>query len=124
MIINKEIEINLIHDLFRYNILFLGKKEDIYNINFFKYNSHNYDFKLLSKDNIIYDIVYENNYAFAYNAQKFVDKDKYEYNNLDYYSEEISILTSNGNMIKFRCVALFKPYGCCGKSIYYHSHGN
>jgi hypothetical protein len=124
-IMNDEIRCNLISDLSRYNILYIGEKEIFRKSKHHKHNTHNYDKKLLSYDNIIFDIIFEEKFSFALNPRKFIDRDKYEYNNYDEYDEEeISILTVDGKLNKFRYVALFKPYECCGKSIFYHSHGN
>jgi len=120
-IMNDEIKTCLISDLSRYNILYLGRKEIFNNPN---HNKYNYDRKILSEDNIIYDIIFEDEFAFALNPQKFIDRDKYEYALHDEYCEEISILTISGKLNKFRYVALFKPYRCCGKTIFYHCHGN
>jgi len=120
--LSKEIENLLTYDLSRYNILFLGKKEIIWDG--CKYNSHNYDCKLLSEDNIIYDIIHENGFSFAYNPQKFINRDKYEYKDRDEYGKEIYIFSPDGKLNIFRHVALFKPYRCCGNTIMYHVHGN
>ncbi len=116
-----KVDSNLAYGLSRYNILFLGTKEIIWDG--WIYNSHNYDYKLLSEDNIIYDIIHENNFSFAYNPKKYVNRDTYEYKDRDEYGKIVE-LTINENLIKFKHVALFKPYMCCGKTILYHSHGN
>lgn len=126
VIINDEIKINLISDLSRYNLLYIGKKELFDNYNY-KHNKYNYDRKILSEDNMIFDIIFEDEFAFAINPQKFMDRDKYEYALHDEYCEEISILTIDGKLSKFRYVALFNPYRCyrcCDKTIFYHCHGN
>jgi hypothetical protein len=109
----------LVKDLSNYGLLFLGKKELFKN----KYCTYNYDNKLLSSDNTLYDIIFENEYAFAFNPQKFLDREKYQYSEHDKYDEEISVLTTNDNYIKLRKIALFKPYHCC-RSIFYHIHGH
>lgn len=123
VIINDEIKTCLISDLSIYNILYIDKSE-IFNNHDYKHNKYNYDRKILSEDNMIYDIIFEDKFAFALNPQKFIDRDKYEYALHDEYCEEISILTIDGKSSKFRYVALFKPYRCCVNTIFYHCHGN
>ena len=120
IIITNKIETCLRFGLPKYNVVYLGKKEDFYNPD---HSTHNYDCKILSSDNTIYDIIFENGFAFAFNPQNFVDRDKYQYSDKDQYAEEIFILI-NDKLVKCRYVALFKPYNCCSKSIYYHCHGN
>lgn len=110
----------IVKDLSKYNILYLGKKQLFLNT---KYSDSNYDCVLLSENDMLYEIIFENDYAFASNPQKFADREKYKYNMHDKYDEEISIVTIDNKFIKLQKVALFKPYNCCG-SIFYHTHGN
>lgn len=118
--ITNKIKKCIVKDLSKYNILYLGNKQLFLNR---KYSESNYDCVLLSEDDMLYEIIFENDYAFASNPQKFVDREKYEYNVHDKYEEEISIQMIDNKFIKLRKVALFKPYNCCG-SIFYHTHGN
>ena len=121
VIINDKIKSSLSCDLARYNIIFLGNEEKFYNP---QHSENNYDRKLLSSENIIFDIIYIKEFAFAHNPEKFIDRDKYQYKEHDIYGDEILI---NGREEKFKYVALFKPYNCwrcCHDTIFYHVHGN
>jgi len=119
LILSNNTRLELTDNLFKYNILFLGEKEKFSNQRYFE---SNYDFKILTDDRIIYDIIFENSYAFAINPQKFRDRDEYEYKDHDKYDEMFTI-TANNKLIKIQKVSLFKPYKCCG-SIFYHIHGH
>jgi len=109
----------LVKDLSYYNLLFIGENK------FFdhKHNINNYDYKLLSKDNIVFDIIYQNSYIFAFNTNKYVDREKYKYKEYDKYDDEITVLIIDNEFIKLKKVALFKSYNCCG-SIFYHNHNH
>lgn len=119
-IISDQIKIRLISDLSSYNVLYLGKKEIFNN---YEHNKYNYDRKVLSSDNIIYDIIFEDEFAFAHNPQIFIDRDKYEYACKDEYGDDIDTFI-DGKLVKCIYVALFKPYRCCSRTIMYHCHGN
>ena len=121
VIISDKTESSLLYDLSRYNMIFLGNKEKFYNP---QHSENNYDRKLLSSENIIFDIIYIKGFAFVHNPEKFIDRDKYQYKEHDVYGDEILI---NGREEKFRSVSLFKPYNCwrcCHDTIFYHVHGN
>ena len=120
VIINDKMEKCLVSDLARYNVLFLGKRE---NLNNYKHNKYNYDKKIIFSDNITYDIIFENEFVFALHPQKLVDRENYKYASKDEYGDDINVFVDN-KLVKCKYIALFKPYICCVDTIMYHCHGN